>query len=90
MSLCFQILLSNPHMWWLQDSDSENSSHQTSPSQESIDQVSDRHCVLPWAGLAGMSRMVAGWHVSASRLQAGPAIPVVGRMWVEGSSEAVL
>ncbi|XP_049979644.1 NEDD8 ultimate buster 1 isoform X1 [Alexandromys fortis] len=34
-----KILLSNPHMWWLQDSDSENSSHQASPSQESIDQL---------------------------------------------------
>ncbi|CAO2610338.1 NEDD8 ultimate buster 1 [Lemmus lemmus] len=26
-------------MWWLQNSDSENSSHQASPSQESIDQL---------------------------------------------------
>uniref|UniRef100_A0A8I5ZLQ1 Negative regulator of ubiquitin-like proteins 1 n=1 Tax=Rattus norvegicus TaxID=10116 RepID=A0A8I5ZLQ1_RAT len=34
-----KILLSNPHMWWLQDSDSENNSRQASPSQESIDQL---------------------------------------------------
>ncbi|MEJ1279572.1 negative regulator of ubiquitin-like proteins 1 [Cricetulus griseus] len=33
------ILLSNPHMWWLQDSDPENNSRQASPSQESIDQL---------------------------------------------------
>lgn len=33
-----KILLSNPQMWWLNDSDPE-SSHQESPSQESIDQL---------------------------------------------------
>ncbi|OBS78684.1 hypothetical protein A6R68_18927, partial [Neotoma lepida] len=33
------ILLSNPHMWWLQDLDPENNSRQASPSQESIDQL---------------------------------------------------
>ncbi|XP_062048861.1 NEDD8 ultimate buster 1 [Lepus europaeus] len=33
-----KILLSNPQMWWLNDSDPE-SSHQESPSQENIDQL---------------------------------------------------
>lgn len=40
MAVCFQILLSNPQMWF-SDSDSETNSHQESPSQENIDQVSD-------------------------------------------------
>ncbi|XP_022369578.1 NEDD8 ultimate buster 1 isoform X3 [Enhydra lutris kenyoni] len=34
-----QILLSNPQMWWLNDSDPETSSHQESPSQENIEQL---------------------------------------------------
>ncbi|EDL03095.1 RIKEN cDNA 6330412F12, isoform CRA_a [Mus musculus] len=33
-----KVLLSNPHMWWLQDADPENNSRQASPSQESINQ----------------------------------------------------
>ncbi|XP_040857929.1 NEDD8 ultimate buster 1 isoform X1 [Ochotona curzoniae] len=33
-----KILLSNPHMWWLRDSDSENNS-QENPSQENIEQL---------------------------------------------------
>lgn len=44
--LCLQILLSNPHMWWLRDSDSENNS-QENPSQENIEQVSDSAVGLP-------------------------------------------
>nr|XP_020017608.1 NEDD8 ultimate buster 1 [Castor canadensis] len=34
-----KILLSNPHMWWLQGSDPETNSHQGSPFQESIAQL---------------------------------------------------
>ncbi|XP_049717910.1 NEDD8 ultimate buster 1 isoform X2 [Elephas maximus indicus] len=34
-----RILLSNPHMWWLNDSDPEPSSPQESPSQENINQL---------------------------------------------------
>ncbi|XP_032160169.1 NEDD8 ultimate buster 1 isoform X1 [Mustela erminea] len=34
-----KILLSNPQMWWLNDSDPETSSHQESPSQENIEQL---------------------------------------------------
>ncbi|KAM9592543.1 LOW QUALITY PROTEIN: NEDD8 ultimate buster 1 [Trichechus inunguis] len=34
-----RILLSNPHMWWLNDSDPETSSPQESPSQENINQL---------------------------------------------------
>lgn len=34
-----KVLLSNPHMWWLQDADPENNSRQASPSQESINQL---------------------------------------------------
>uniref|UniRef100_A0A452QE94 Negative regulator of ubiquitin like proteins 1 n=1 Tax=Ursus americanus TaxID=9643 RepID=A0A452QE94_URSAM len=33
------ILLSNPQMWWLNDSDPETNNHQESPSQENIDQL---------------------------------------------------
>ncbi|KAL2777879.1 NEDD8 ultimate buster 1 isoform 5 [Daubentonia madagascariensis] len=34
-----EILLSNPQMWWLNDSDPETNNHQESPSQENIDQL---------------------------------------------------
>ncbi|XP_075862855.1 NEDD8 ultimate buster 1 isoform X3 [Microcebus murinus] len=36
-----KILLSNPHMWWLNDSEPETNNHQESPSQENVDQVSE-------------------------------------------------
>ncbi|XP_035579123.1 NEDD8 ultimate buster 1 isoform X3 [Callorhinus ursinus] len=34
-----KILLSNPQMWWLNDSDPETNNHQEGPSQENIDQL---------------------------------------------------
>ncbi|XP_062955179.1 NEDD8 ultimate buster 1 [Cynocephalus volans] len=34
-----KILLSNPHMWWLNDLDPETNNHGESPSQENIDQL---------------------------------------------------
>uniref|UniRef100_A0A8D1G921 NEDD8 ultimate buster 1 n=1 Tax=Sus scrofa TaxID=9823 RepID=A0A8D1G921_PIG len=34
-----KILISNPQLWWLNDSDPETNSHQESPSQENIDQL---------------------------------------------------
>lgn len=34
-----KILLSNPQMWWLNDSDPETNNQQESPSQENIDQL---------------------------------------------------
>ncbi|XP_042831575.1 NEDD8 ultimate buster 1 [Panthera tigris] len=34
-----KILLSNPQMWWLNDSDPDTNNHRESPSQENIDQL---------------------------------------------------
>ncbi|XP_036212026.1 NEDD8 ultimate buster 1 isoform X2 [Myotis myotis] len=39
LDAALKILLSNPHMWWFNDSDPNINNHQESPSQENIDQL---------------------------------------------------
>uniref|UniRef100_A0A8D1W605 NEDD8 ultimate buster 1 n=1 Tax=Sus scrofa TaxID=9823 RepID=A0A8D1W605_PIG len=66
-----KILISNPQLWWLNDSDPETNSHQESPSQENIDQVSGS-AVCPlclhslWSG--GWPGGTAWWRDRAASL----------------------
>nr|KAF6470028.1 negative regulator of ubiquitin like proteins 1 [Molossus molossus] len=39
LDVALKILLSDPHMWWLSDSNAETNNHQESPSQKDIEQL---------------------------------------------------